>query len=303
MATVPKKKAPAKKAPAKKAPAPAKDLKPGDSRSSYLKKKAAPKASSGTLTERMGEVKNRPNKGLPARTAQSRGNLNRAITPDKINLGGQGGTGRSMTKAGYLDKFKPIPLGDRPKLLAGPARKAASGIGGTLARGAFRAAGGPAAMLISMTTEVGAGSDKPSGKLFSPRANRAAGKGNPKTVNPYQATKAKIPARGEARGGMKSTLESYRASKAAKSSVSMAGGGVNKIDTAKDKMKRQQQGRKPDKKVTSIAPSQQGSGKVTKMPEAKFKGNWAGAAPTEMQKRGGQKSMRSKRLDLIRRKK
>lgn len=207
MATSPKKrKPPVKKAPVKKAP-------------------------SGTLTERMGEVKNRPNKGLPARTGQARGNLNKANPPKEIRLGGQGGTGRSMTRAAYLDKFKPIPLGDRPKLLAGPASKAASGIGGTLARGAFRAVGGPATMLISMTTEAGRGSDKPSGPLFSPSKNRASGKGNPKTVNPYQAAKAKIPARGEARGGMKSTLESYRASKAAKSSVSMAGGGVNKPES------------------------------------------------------------------------
>lgn len=298
MATVPK-----KKPPAKKAPAPAKDLKPGDSRSSYLKKKA-PNASSGTLTERMGEVKNRPNKGLPARTGQARGNLNRAITPDKINLGGQGGTSRSMTKAGYLDKFKPIPLGNSPKLLAGPALKAARiGLGGPAT--AVTAIVDPNFMNWKSERVLKGELDaaKPSGKLFSPSANRAAGKGNPKAVNPYQAAKAKIPARGEARGGMKSTLESYRASKAAKSSVSMAGGGVNKIDTAKDKMKRQQQGRKPDKKVTSIAPSQQGSGKVTKMPEAKFKGNWVGAVPTEMQKRGGQKIMRPNLLDLIRRKK
>lgn len=54
------------------------------------------------------------------------------------------------------------------------------------------------------------------------------GRGNPKTVNSSQAAKARVPARGEARGGMKSTLESYRASKAAKASVSMAGGGPDK---------------------------------------------------------------------------
>lgn len=248
MATSPKKRKP----PVKKAPAPAKDLKEGDMRKKFAegpKKKASAKASSGTLTERMGEVKNRPNKGLPARTGQASGNLNKATPPKEIRLGGQGGTGRSLTRAAYLDKFKPIPLGNSPKLLAGPARKAASDIGGTLARGAFRAAGGPAAMLISMTTEAGRGSDKSSGLLFSPSKNRAAGKGNPKTVNPFQAAKAKIPARGEARGGMKSTLESYRASKTAKSvasnsyftdvpsykgtkaPISMAGGDVNKPES------------------------------------------------------------------------
>lgn len=272
MATTPKKKPPAKKAPVKKAP-------------------------SGTLTERMGEVKNRPNKGLPARTGQARGNLNKANPPKEIRLGGQGGTGRSMTRAAYLDKFKPIPLGDRPKLLAGPASKAASGIGGTLARGAFRAAGGPAAMLISMTTEAGRGSDKPAGPLFSPSKNRAAGKGNPKAVNPYQAAKAKIPARGEARGGMKSTLESYRASKAAKSSVSMAGGGVNKPESKSAVPKPKAR----PARSAAVAPKP----KVRPNVAPTFKGNWVGAAPTEMQKRGGQKIMRPKGnlLDLIRRKK
>lgn len=297
MATSPKKRKP----PVKKAPAPAKDLKEGDMRKKFAegRKKASSslKASSGTFTEKMGEAKNRPNKGPPARTGQARGNLNKATPPKEIRLGGQGGTGRSMTRAAYLDKFKPIPLGDRPKLLAGPARKAASGIGGTLARGAFRAVGGPATMLISMTTEAGPGSDKPAGPLFSPSKNRAAGKGNPKTVNPYQAAKAKIPARGEARGGMKSTLESYRASKAAKSSVSMAGGG-------------------PDKRQGSSSPSMAANQKVGKKKDKPaaapvkrkavgFKGNWVGAAPTEMQKRGGQKIMRPKGnlLDLIRRKK
>lgn len=260
MATSPKKRKP----PAKKAPA--KDLKAGDTRKKFAegpKKKAAPKASSGTLTERMGEAKNRPNKGLPARTGQSRGNLNKANPPKEIRLGGQGGTGRSMTKAGYLDKFKPIPLGDRPKLLAGPARKAASGIGGTLARGAFRAVGGPAAMLISMTTEAGRGSDKPSGPLFSPSKNRAAGKGNPKAVNPYKAPKTKLypgaymnggrlgglfkpridsrnadmskvkaPAKSVASNSYFKDVPSY---KGAKAPVNMAGGGVNKPESkAKD---------------------------------------------------------------------
>lgn len=255
MATSPKKRKP----PVKKAPAPAKDLKEGDMRKKFAegRKKASSslKASSGTLTDRMGEAKNRPNKGPPARIGQARGNLNKATPPKEIRLGGQGGTGRSLTKAAYLDKFKPIPLGDRPKLLAGSANKAANkGLGGFIRGGAVVTAltsiVNPAFM--SYKTGGAAGdkySDKPSGELFSPAKNRAAGKGNPKAVNPYQAAKAKIPARGEARGGMKSTLESYGASKAAKSvasnsyftdvpsykgtkaPISMAGGGVNKPES------------------------------------------------------------------------
>jgi hypothetical protein len=212
-----------KKPPAKKASRPAKDLKPGDSRASYLKKAAEKKAkpSSGTLTDRMGEAKSRPNKGLPARVGKSRGNLNRANPPKEIRMGGQGGTGRSLTKAAYLDKFKPVPLGDRPALLSGPKVKG-GGVGNALARGAFRAVGGPATMLVSMTTEAGPGSDKPSGKLFSPSQNRAAGKGNPKTVNPYKKRKDVVGRNPNEGLG----TPSVRMPKA-----SMSGGGVNRPES------------------------------------------------------------------------
>lgn len=181
-------------------------------------KKAKPP--SGTLTERMGEAKSRPNKGLPAKIDKSRGNLNRANPPKEIRLGGQGGTGRSLTRAAYLDKFKAVPLGDRPKLLSGPKVKG-GGVGGALARGLFRAVGGPATMLVSMTTEAGSGSDKPSGKLFSPSQNRAAGKGNPKTVNRYNPAR-KI---GAVKGAAGTAMGSF------KPSVSMSGGGVNRPES------------------------------------------------------------------------
>ncbi len=209
-----------KKAPAKKAPRAAKDLKPGDSRASYLKKAADKKAKppSGTLTDRMGEARSRPNKGLPAKIDKSRGNLNRANPPKEIRLGGQGGTGRSLTRAAYLDKFKPVPLGNRPALLSGPKVKGGS-VGNALARGAFRAVGGPAIMLVSMTTEAGSGSDKPSGKLFSPSQNRAAGRGNPKTVNPSMRKKNVVGRNPNEGLG----TPSVRMPKA-----SMSGGGVNR---------------------------------------------------------------------------
>jgi hypothetical protein len=242
-----KKKAPSKKAPSKKAP--------------------AKKSSSGTFTEKMGEAKARPNKGLPARIEKPRGNSNKANPPKEIRLGGQGGTGRSVVKPGSAPKaFKPFPLGSSPKLLGSAGAVARAGAGFAATR-ALQMATGPVGFLVGMTTEAGKGSDKPSGKLFSPSQNRAAGKGNPKTVNrygkttvasrpevpgsyakgkaktvnpykvfsgiiggggiqsyntdrskgfsntPLTATNAKILARGEARDGMKSTLESYRASK------------------------------------------------------------------------------------------
>lgn len=108
---------------------------------------------------------------------------------------------------------------------------------------------------------------------------------------------------------MKATLQSYRYySKAGetgnpktvnqyKAPVSMAGDGVNKSDVAKDKMKRQLQGSNPDKKVTPKAQTSVSAKAPT------FKGNWVGAAPTEMQKRGGAKIKRPNLLDLLRKKK
>lgn len=338
MATSPKKKPPAKKAPAKKAPAKdlkpgdirsqytyknespqqsardlkasdmrqkfaegpkqsraAADLKPGDSRSSYLKKKAAPKASSGTLTERMGEAKNRPNKGLPARTGQPqkvRGNPNMA-RPSKVIK--QGYTPGSASRA-------VVPY-------QGAAKRGIAAAAGTLARGAAVATVlpsliiNPAFMSYKTGGEAGPGSAKPSGPLFSPSKNRAAGKGNPKAVNPYKtaagggprsrqgSSSPSMAAKSVASNSYFKEVPSYKGTKAP---ISMAGGGVNKIDTAKDKMKRQQQGRKPDKPAAPV-----------KRKAPAFKGNWTGAAPTEMQKRGGQKIMRPKGnlLDLIRNKK
>lgn len=218
----------------KKKKVPAKDLKAGDARNNYAEgpKKKAPvkKVSSGTFTEKMGEAKARPNKGLPARIEKPRGNSNKANPPKEIRLGGQGGTGRSVVKPGSAPKaFKPFPLGSSPKLLGSAGAVARAGAGFAATR-ALQMATGPAGFLVGMTTEAGKGSDKPSGKLFSPSQNRAAGKGNPKTVNPFKRydkpigpkQPTKIPARGEARGGMKSTLESYKANKASSTSTSAA---------------------------------------------------------------------------------
>jgi hypothetical protein len=309
-----------KKASAKKTPRPAKDLKPGDSRASYLKKATEKKAKppSGTLTDRMGEAKSRPNKGLPAKIDKSRGNLNRANPPKEIRLGGQGGTGRSLTRAAYLDKFKPVPLGNRPALLSGPKAKG----GGSLSRAALGLPALVASFALSPSTfsyktggaaGVRGESDNPSGKLFSPSQNRAAGKGNPKTVNPYKkrkdvvgrnpnegvgvpSAKARIPSRGEARGGMKATQDAYRAEKAGKTSVSMSGGGVNNptVNASEFKKKNLEANQKVGKKV--MAPKS--TAKAPKAPS--FKGNWTGATPSEMQKRGGQRIKRPNLLSLFR---
>jgi hypothetical protein len=137
------------------------------------------KPSSGTLNERAKKVAKQPpeKRGLPARIDRSLGNANKANPPKEIRLRGTGGTGRAVK----ADNFKPVPLRDKPLMISGPR-------GRTFNAGA--AAGrllGPVGALVGMTTPVGEGSDKPSGPLFSPSKNRAAGKGNPKAVNPYKS--------------------------------------------------------------------------------------------------------------------
>lgn len=190
------------------------------------KKPVVKKPPAGTLTERMGEVKNRPNKGLPARQSRARGNLNRASTPKEIRMGGQGGTGRSVVAQQGKAKFKPIPLGERPKMITGPRGPVAGSVAGTVAKGLFRSVGGPATMLVSMTTEAGSGSDKPVGKVRPGTATvnrmKAQEKGNPKTVNPYRKPASMA-------GGSK--MKGSTQSGALKPSVSMAGGGVNRPES------------------------------------------------------------------------
>ncbi len=188
--------APRKKTPAKR---PAKDLKPGDMRSQMLKGKtqaSGKKAPSGTLTERTGEARNRPYKGTKGgavtRTEKPRV-TGRQYSGDSIKMG-QGSKG-SVTKP------KVVPLGDRPKLLSGPKPSAGTSMAGTIAKGLWRGVGGPAAMLVSMTTEAGRGSDKPSGPLM--KGNRGGGPRSRQGSSSASMAKAKVRSTvwGEARPG------------------------------------------------------------------------------------------------------
>lgn len=206
------------------------------------------KAPSGTLIDRLNEARNRPYKGtkggVPERVGRySKGKLNTARTPDSIRMG-QGSKSSVTAK-------KTVPLGDKPKLLSGPKAPSKPSIAGTLIRGAYKAVGGPAVMLVSMTVPAGEGSDKPSGPLFSPSKNRAAGKGNPKTVNPYRKSSTSSMA-----GGSK--MANSTQSGAMRSKISMAGGGVNKPEvknTASDfKKKNLAANQKVGKDVASAQP-------------------------------------------------
>ena len=258
-------------------------------------KKAKPP--SGTLTERIGEVKNRPNKGLPAQVKKSRGNFNRANPPKEIRMGGQGGTSRSITQQ---NKFKPLPLGESSKRLTGAKVPGGRGIRLT------SLAGGPVgiAAQVLLTSATPAGEDSGTSKYwesgkFGPIRRTFKdfkGQANPKVANPYTPSRKKKDIVG------RNPNEGLGRPSVRMPGVSMAGGGVNqpeaKASTFREKnLKANQEIGKAKPFVSVVTP---------KAPKAKapaFKGNWVGAAPTEMQKRGGRKIKRPNLLSLLRGKK
>jgi len=279
-------------------------------------KKAKPP--SGTLTERIGEVKNRPNKGLPAQVKKSRGNFNRANPPKEIRMGGQGGTSRSIAQQ---NKFKPLPLGESSKRLTGAKVPGGRGIRLT------SLAGGPVgiAAQVLLTSATPAGEDSGTSKYwesgkFGPIRRTFKdfkGQANPKVANPYTPSRKKKdivgrnPNEGLGRPSVRKKIKGKRVytskvgpfkPEPTMPSVSMAGGGVNqpeaKASTFREKnLKANQEIGKAKPFVSVVTP---------KAPKAKapaFKGNWVGAAPTEMQKRGGRKIKRPNLLSLLRGKK
>lgn len=142
---------------------------------------------------------------------------------------------------------------------------AAGGIGGKIARGLFRGVGGPATMLVSMTTPTGDGrEDKPSGPLM--RGGRQPG---------YKYLEEKTVSR-EGKSDMPERVikvENYPETAKPRPRPSS-----EKVKAFKEKM----QGRK-------AKPAERPAAKpAAKKPERpSFRGNWVGATPSEMQKRGG----------------
>lgn len=214
----------------------------------------------GTFADRVKDTaKKAPEKrGLPAKIDKSRGNANKANPPKEIRLKGEGGTGRALKDT----KFKPIPLGDKPKALPPPRPAARTFNPGAVAGRLF----GPAGFLVGMTTPIGDGrEDKPSGHLMrggrqpgykyrgsqtvdrSGKGDRKASTEQPKvSVNREKKTDAPAPPKPKARPVRSEKAAAFRA---------------------------KMQGQRPAKKASPPRPT--------------FRGNWRGATPTEMQKRGG----------------
>lgn len=221
----------------------------------------ATKPSGGTFTER---VKKTPKAGgppekknLPAirkdtSTAVRRDNLPvaRKDSVPSVNRGGK--TDIVRYKGGNL----PAKAGD-----VSPKSNFGSGLGGTIARGLYRTVGGPATMLVSMTTPAGEGSDKPSGPLM---------KGGKQPGYKYRDETKKNPVPANPNRGLGEAKKSAPVPKA-------------RPDTASDfKKKNLEANQKVGKKA---APERKTFAKKDSAP--KFRGNWKGAAPTAMQARGG----------------
>lgn len=218
-------------------------------------KRARSKKGTGSLSERArNAAKASPEKrGLPARIEKSRGNVNSAKPPKEIRLGGQGGTGRAVKEG-----FKPVPLGERPKLLGGPIVKPKTFNAGAAAGRVL----GPLGYLVGMTTPAGEGSDKPSGPLM--RGGRQPGYKYLEEQTVSREGKSDMPER-------VIKVENYPETAKPRPRPSS-----EKVKAFKDKM----QGRKPNAK-----PAAKPAAKKPERPS--FRGNWVGATPSEMQKRGG----------------
>lgn len=140
----------------------------------------------------------------------------------------------------------------------------AGGVGGKIARGLFRGVGGPATMLVSMTTPTGDGrEDKPSGPLM--RGGRQPG---------YKYREEQSVAR-EGKGDMPERVikvENYPEAPKPRPRPQRS----EKTESFKAKMQGRKPGAKPEAKPS-----------VKKPERPSFRGNWVGATPSEMQKRGG----------------
>lgn len=229
------------------------------------------KPGSGTITERVKKAaKKAPEKrGVPAKIEKTRGNVNKANPPKEIRLKGEGGTGRALKDT----KFKPIPLGEKPKAL--PAPKTAPR---TFNPGA--AAGrllGPAGFLVGMTTPAGEGSDKPSGPLM--RGGKQPG---------YKYRDAQTVERSEK--GDRPAMPDRKVSVTREM----------KVDRSPPKPKARPVRKAEPKKVAEPPKKVQKKAEALKAERPKFRGNWAGAAPSAMQARAGQRIKRKSFSDLLR---
>ena len=250
-------------------PRAAKDVKPGSARERLAKGPTKRSGVSGTSsdTRRFSDIKK--SRGPFGQLTVRKENI-----PAKMGEPKRGIVKYEEPKRG-VTKYSPAKV-ETPKAGSG-------GVGGKIARGVFRGVGGPAVMLVSMTQPVGEGSDKPTGPLM--KGGKLPGYkyldekrgGGPERRQgasaPSVARKVEAPKPSEFR---KKNLEANKA--------------AGKAGTVPGTTRKAAPKAPP--KAAPKAPA-----------KPKFKGNWVGAAPTEMQARGGARIRRPNLLDFLRKKK
>lgn len=256
-------------------PRAAKDVKPGSSRERMAKGPTKKSGVSGTSSDarRFSDVKK--SKGPFGQLTVRKENV-----PAKVEKPKRGVVKYEEPKRG-VTKYNPAKA-EAPK--AGAPK--GGGIGGTIARGVFRTVGGPAVMLASMTQPAGEGSDKPNGPLMKggklpgyKYLDEKRGGGPERRQGPSAPSMAK-------KGGPE------KRQGASSPSVASDPDKKRKAAEFRAKLQGQRPGGKAPVKAAPKAPA-----------KPKFKGNWVGAAPTEMQARGGARIRRPNLLDFLRKKK
>lgn len=196
------------------------------------------------------------------------------------------------------DKLPAVRKENLPARLGGGAGASGGGAGGVIRKmlpGAWRAVGGPAAMLVSMTEPAGEGSDKPSGPLM---------KGGKQPGYKYRDDGASVLERKkevrQATPGLSPDPEFIK-QQIAKKKASV-GGGEDKprVQAPIPKARPARAGEPKVAKPRAAEPRKSFADKAKAAPKPSFRANWVGAAPTAMQARGGAKIRRKSLRDLLR---
>ena len=233
---------------------------------------------SGTFTSRMESAKKsaKVKGGVPAIRKETLPAARKENVPAKRDGGSRAIVKRESGQMVVRDGKGNLPV----RAGGGASGGGAGGVIRKMLPGAWRAVGGPAAMLVGMTTPAGEGSDKPPeyGMSLKEKAEREGGS----ILGKKGAAMSNKDAEKQYRGVMNPT--DYPISSARE-----------KAPIPKARPARAEKPRAADPRKTF---AKKDSPKAA--PKIPFRGNWVGAAPTEMQARGGARIKRRSLRDLIR---
>ncbi len=231
---------------------------------------------SGTLTSRVEKAKKSQKQkgGVPALRRETPPAVRKENLPAKRD-----GGSRSIVKRESGQMVVREGKGNLPAKMEAPKGGGAGGAFRKMLPGAWRLAGGPATMLVAQTLPAGEGSDKPTGPLMKggkqsgykyrdagAMSTKDAEKQYRRMINPTSRPNS------QARDEVKAPIPKARPAESKPRPTFAKKADVPKVAT-----------------------------KAEKRPS--FRGNWAGAAPTAMQARGGARVKRENLMDFLRKKK